>query len=202
MTLLTFFALYNALYILCEIFFRKFGMKEFFRKCAHIGTGIITFISFQYLERIEYIFLFIGFIISFFLIRKFRIFRFLDEKGRGYGDIYFIMGQLICILFREYDIRIAQSWLLILTFADGLAPFGKYLWKKNIFTSKTLGGSIIFFVISSIILIGLYGPKLSLFIIAFLWTLSEWFGKKGSDNLIIPIIICLSLLIHERILPL
>lgn len=199
MIVLVFLIAYNILYIGCEILFRILWKKEFFRKIAHIGTGTITLLSTQFLDIFQYIFLFIIFIVSFFLIRRYRIFRFLEEKWRWYWDIYFIIWQLICIIFLKYDRNITLSWLLILTFADGLAPIGRYIFSKRLYWNKTWWWSILFFILSNVILYFLFwwGPLIP--IVAFFWTIAELIGKKGSDNITIPIIITLSLTFYEKL---
>ncbi len=199
MIVLVFLAAYNILYIGCEILFRAFQNKELFRKIAHIGTGTITFFSTQFLGIYQYIFLFTIFIISFFLIWRFHIFRFIEEKGRWYWDIYFIIWQFICIIFLEYNRDIALSGLLILTFADGLAPIGKYIFSRKLYHDKTWWWSILFFVISSGALYHLFWWSMMIPIVAILWTIAELVGKKGSDNITIPIIITLSLTLYEKL---
>lgn len=199
MIVLVFLTAYNILYIGCEILFRIFWKKEFFRKIAHIGTGTITLLSTQFLDIVQYIALFIIFIISFLLTRRFQLFLFLEEKWRWYWDIYFIIWQLICIIFLQYDRNIALSWLLILTFADWLAPIGRYIISKKLYWNKTWWWSILFFILSSVMLYSLFWWGLIIPIVALLWTIAELIGKRGSDNVTIPVIITLSLTLYEKL---
>jgi dolichol kinase len=179
MEIIGFILAYNVLYVFCETGYRSlsgrdskerivagrwgntfcsvFRHREFWRKIAHIGTGSITFFSLGYLEIPDYLVLFAVFIVSFFIIRKYRLFKFLEGEGRGYGDLYFIAGQLVAVLFLRHDIVIAQVGLLVLTFADGLAPLGKFLWDKKTLHGKTYGGSLVFFVTSFAVAFAFYG---------------------------------------------
>lgn len=194
---------YNALYLISEFILRVFQKREFARKLAHIGTWIITIYSTEYLELSEYIILFLIFIVAFILLRRFKIFELILEEGRGYGDIYFILWQFLAILFLDYDRNITLATLLILTLADGLAPLGSVISKKKLHGMKTYAGSLIFYSTTLIILVGLYSWHPHFLFVAFLITCVELFSKKGTDNVLVPIVTILSLLVlHEGIFPL
>ena len=193
MSLITWILIYNALYIICECGYRFFGMQELWRKIAHIGTGLITFVSTYFLAFHEYSILFGFFFVSFLIIRRYHILRVFDGKWRWFGDLYFIFGQLIAIFFLEYDRNITEIWLLILTLADGLAPFGRRIWDKKIIFGKTYGWSLLFSLITLLIL--WYYFWFSLIIIpTLLFAVSaELLWYRGTDNILIPIFVCLSL---------
>lgn len=193
MSILIWILIYNALYIICEYGYRFFRMKELWRKMAHIGTGLITFTSTHFLVLSDYIVLFGFFFLSFLIIRKYHLFRIFDEKWRWCGDLYFIIGQLIAILFLEYDRTITEIWLLILTLSDGLAPFGKYVWSRKIIFGKTYGGSLLFGLITLLILSYYLWFSLTIIPLLTLAVLAELMWYKGTDNITIPAIVCMSL---------
>lgn len=203
MIVFLFFLAYNLLYLFSEYILRTFKKREWARKLAHIGTWIITLYSTNFLDIRQYIVLFIVFIIAFLLLRKFRLFELIHEEGRGYGDIYFIFWQFVALIFLEYDRNITLAILLILTLADGLAPFGAVISDKKLHGMKTYAGSLIFYAITLIILVTLYSWHPILLFIALLITFGELISKKWTDNIIVPLItlLCL-LLIHEGIFPL
>lgn len=201
MNLLTFFLLYNSLYLFLDFLYKnsKKNKKELFRKIAHIWTWIITFISLNFLNLKDYIILIPIFIIWFLFIRKFNIIEFVTDKKRGYWDIYFIIWQAILIVFMNYNITITKIWLLILTLSDWLAPFWKKIYKKNLYNKKTFWWSFLFFLVSILIFFTFYWFSFKIIIFSFLLTLVELFSFKWLDNIFLPFFSILILFYYDKI---
>ncbi len=199
MILIIFIIIYDFLYIICEIWYKIFWYQEISRKIAHIWTWLITFVSLNYLNFNQYLILCFFFLISFFITNKYNFFSFLITKNRGNWEIYFIFWQIICLFFLNYSLIITKISLLILTFADWLAPLGKYIINKKIYKNKTYWGSLLFLIISLLILyFYIWNINIVIFV-ALVWTLWELFWLKWSDNIIIPILLCFVLLIYEKL---
>lgn len=128
------------------------------RKIIHISNGFWALLL-AFIPRIFALFIIlIAFIYVFILSRpksKFgNIFRFSftlmarkEDWDKGYliGPSIYVGMILFCVLFIDY--RIAGSIFAILAFGDGFATIiGKKYGKRIIYHSKTLEGSISFFV--------------------------------------------------------
>ncbi len=191
--ILIFFLVYNFLYWFLDFYYKKYKKEEFFRKIAHIWTGLITFFSLNYLNLFDYWILFILFLIEFIFIRKYDLAKFITSNRRWYWDIYFIIWQTILIWFMNYNIFFTKIWLLILTLSDWLAPFWKNIFSKKIYKEKTIWGSFIFYLISLLILFFYFWFNLQIFLIALLITIIELISFKWLDNLLIPIFTIIAL---------
>ena len=194
MNILILFLVYNLLYWILDFFYKKGKTKkeELFRKIAHIWTWIITFVSLEYLILVDYGILVVLFLIEFIFIRKYDLVKFITTNKRWNWDIYFILGQAILILFINYNILFTKIWLLILTLADWLAPFWKDIFdikilKKKIYKQKTFWWSLIFYLISLVILFFYLGFSLKLFLIALFLTIIELISFKWLDNVLLPV---------------
>lgn len=122
----------------------------------------------------------------------------IEEKENLSGASYFLISALISIVFFSQEIAIFA--LSVLIFSDTCASLvGKYFGKIKIFT-KTLEGSMAFFVSAIMVLlylklfllyqINFYAAIFAIFIAC----ISELFAKKISidDNLLIPLVIGMS----------
>lgn len=78
-------------------------------------------------------------------VRQFRLSALLNhatETKRGYGETYFAASVLIMLAVSYVWPNLAGSRevsvaILITALADGLAPFGRYLWHHPLYGSKT-----------------------------------------------------------------
>ena len=89
-----------------------------------------------------------------------------------------------------FDERIAIASLLIMSIADPCASlFGQYFGQFKIYT-KTLEGSIIFFIVSGAILISFSISYMEVIIVSLICTIAELFSEKIKidDNFLIPTI--------------
>jgi len=200
MNIIVLFFIYNLLYLILDIFYKKYKKEELFRKIAHIWTGLITFFSLNYLVLYDYWILVILFLIEFIFIRKYDLVKFMTSNKRWYWDIYFILWQAILIWFMNYNIIFTQIWLLILTLSDWLAPFWKKFFNKKLYKEKTIWGSLVFFTISLLILFIYWWLNLQIFLIALFLTIIELISFKWWDNLLLPIFTILALYFYDKIL--
>ena len=199
MNTIIFFIIYNLLYSILDIFYKKYKKEELFRKIAHIWTWIITFISLDYLSLADYSVLVILFLIEFIFIRKYDLVKFMTSNKRWYWDLFFIIWQWVLIWFSSYNIVITKAWLLLLTLADWLAPFWKNIYNKKLYREKTFGGSIIFFLISLLILSFYFSLSIKIFLIALFLTIIELISFKWLDNVLIPIFTIIVLYFYDKI---
>jgi len=185
---------------LSEIFFQKKIPTFITRKIAHIGSGIIV-AFFPLLISLNTAII-IGVISSLFLIftKKYKLLNSIHNiEKSSIGDIIFAPSLTLCaILFWPIQPILFQTGALVLGLSDGFAGLiGEKLKMKpyNINSKKTLWGSIIFFIITFIILLTViyfqYLLSITLifyiFISSLLLTIIEALLTKGWDNLFIPI---------------
>lgn len=180
--------------------------SEIIRKSIHLICSLLPISYIYYFSREQIIFI-SGFISLCFVIveiaRKystkvqkyfFFIFNSLlreDEKTSKVTGATFLFVS-ITIIFIFFDKSTAIPAALILTIADSFAAIiGKKLGRKR-FLNKSVTGSMIFFILSSVILFLLL-PELGalIFLIVALLTIVEALALPVSDNLTLPISACL-----------
>lgn len=179
-----------------EFLYRRFGYAELARKFLHIIGGL----SFAYLLQntspmatgVVGCILFWGMIIG----RKYNICQLLDKKiSRWYGELYFMLWMMFIFVVNFFHPFFSLPMIGIVVFADGLAPFGKHIISHKIYHHKTLWGALVFFSITLGILITFIWYSWHLFFMAFILTLAELFSHKGLDNIVLPGVTFLLLLL-------
>jgi len=196
------------LFFITEYLWRsKKYTHETVRKFLHISLG--SFIAFWpfLISRYLIIALALGFILSIFLVRRFKylskkftIFKSVKKLDRqSHGELYFSIGILVASLLttNKYIFLVA---ILNLSISDGLAAIiGKKYGKSTKYTvfgaKKSLIGSLAFYVCALVILTAYYAfsnqsPSLSTILLfpPFL-TFIESLSTSGIDNLLIPIVV-------------
>ena len=180
--------------------------NEFLRKLIHLFDSIIP-LSLFFIEKnvlllilapITIIFIFldftrhhINFISKTYLFFFDRVTRNIEKKKNHVtGATYYLLGCLITVYFFD-NISIIMASLLIMSISDSCAALiGLKYGKTKIYNNKTLEGSFAF-LISTIIILSLFVPDLSLFELSFI-AISVTFVElisfyKMNDNLTIPI---------------
>ena len=112
-----------------------------------------------------------------------------DYEQRKLTGASYVCFSVIFVTF-FFDERIAIASLLIMSIADPCASlFGQYFGQFKIYT-KTLEGSIIFFIVSSAILISFSISYMEVIIVSLICTIAELFSEKIKidDNFLIPTI--------------
>ena len=133
------------------------------------------------------------------MVFKYNLVKFMTSNKRWYWDLFFIIWQWVLIWFSSYNIVITKAWLLLLTLADWLAPFWKNIYNKKLYREKTFGGSIIFFLISLLILSFYFSLSIKIFLIALFLTIIELISFKWLDNVLIPIFTIIVLYFYDKI---
>jgi phytol kinase len=210
--------LYLVLFGFTDLLYHTFKIAaEHTRKIVHIATGFISLTFPFYLNEIWQVALlcssFLGLMA---LSEKFKWFKSITSiKRKSYGSWLFAISVLICfIAFTRWGIEFFYLPVLILTVADPIAAIiGKKLNYKPLIIlgqTKTIGGSIAFFIAAILVSIGfseiarsfIYynlfsaGHYSYFILIALVATIAELFSTKGWDNLTIPLSVILMLLIY------
>lgn len=209
-----FLSLYGATAFLGELLYKKGIGSEYTRKGIHIISSLITFLLPMYLDK-PYV---IALLVTLTLLNIFshytHFFKGIEESGRkGIGSILYPTGVLIsAVIFLPERTQEFQAGVLVLGFSDGLAAIiGKKFGRRKlkIFTPKTLEGSMTFFITTFIISTSFLvlnanqynsiASYLSLIIFIILasinLTIIEALFSRGMDNLIIPTLGSLSVMV-------
>ena len=176
---------------------------EIARKFVHISVG--SFVAFWPFFMSDYvIYCICAAFVAVILITRFSgLFPSIHKVPRKtWGDILFPVG-IAGTLFLANDPWIFTAAILHLSLADGLAAlFGEKYGKKNAYKilgyKKTLAGNAAFFVISAAITTGLiwFEPGSfatialpTLFLVPIFTTTIEALAVRGSDNILVPILL-------------
>lgn len=185
---------------------RGYMTSEVGRKFVHITVG--SFVAFWpfFLTWNQIRLLSLTFIVAVVLSRTFNIFSAIHSVQRPtYGEFFFalVVGLLT---FITHSKAIYAAALLQMSVADGMAAivgveYGlkKERWRYYVFGhSKTIIGSLVFFLISAAILFGYSADTTRLvwylvLVIAAATTFIENIGIGGLDNLLAPLLVALVL---------
>ncbi len=208
-----------VLFALAEIMYHYMHIKvELTRKTVHFGTGILTLL-FPVMLHNHWLVLFLcsSFALILIVSLKFNLLKSINAIDRkSAGSICYPVSVYLCYLvYEHYGYAYYFFYLPILTLAicDPIAalcgktwPLGKYKVGND---HKTLMGSSMFFLSSFILSVFLvlysggfsFGISLILlcFIFAALTTFVEAISKNGYDNISIPIMSLIILIIEKSI---
>jgi dolichol kinase len=174
-----------------ELIKRKFSISsEITRRVVHIGAGLCTIIDFYYVPGWPFVILIttsIG-IIGFSYLKNF--FTSVHNVTRHtYGEIFLPFGSLSAYFISLNEPTAFLPALLIMTFADSLAGLTSDFLKQP---RKIWRGSLVFFVVALVILLITTRFELIFAIgIALAVTAVERYSPKGSDNLTVPAVTAL-----------
>lgn len=198
--------------IVLFLFLLIFGCAEFLykrktpsyitRKVVHIGGGIVA-ASLPFFVNLEIVIILgIGFFLLLVLSKRKNLLNSVHKiNDPSIGALLFAPSlTLTAIIFWPINTLIFQGATLVLGLSDGIAGIvgARYGKKKYSITgTKTIEGSLIFFLVTVLILFGvLYinnapltlNGALSVFGGSLLLTIVEAIFSRGWDNLFIPII--------------
>ncbi len=198
--ILSIFAIFIIL-VINEFIWRKRKIHgEFSRKFVHLTVG--SFVAFwpRYLSWTQIKLIGLIFLVSVIISKKVKIFQAIHSVQRPtYGEAFFALA-IIIVPFISQNKWVFTAAILQMSLADGLAAIiglrfgGKYSYIVLNHT-KTLVGTLTFFIASLLILIGFVhysGINLeftTLLIISFISSLLENIAIFGLDNLIVPLFI-------------
>lgn len=173
-------------------------MKELLRQLIHASGVFIVVLSYflkpNALILITVLLLFFV-IILFELDKKYNlplfssIFRLCKRDDDERGFIYFFVGIILTLIVFQFNMGVANASILILLFGDSASTIIGRRWGKHKIpysTSKTLEGSLSFFVVGLILAITQL-PLLPSLFGAFFGALTEAYSPVD-DNIPIPLI--------------
>jgi phytol kinase len=204
LALLAVFSVFVVL-LLAEYLSRYKGVhSELTRKLVHIVVGVFVafwpfFLSWSQIQLLS-----LAFLVVVIVSVKLNIFRAIHAVQRNaMGEILFaaVLGILAFIVTDKWVFAAA---MLHLSVADGLAAVVGLGWGENngykiLGHSKSVAGSVAFFICSILIMIAYvtFSPGTAT-PVSLLWlpvaaTLAENFAIKGTDNIVIPLLVGLVL---------
>lgn len=174
------------------------------RKFIHIGVGnwiIIAYFTFDnmWMAAIPPL----TFVAINFLSYRFNLFQAMERKeksGNDLGTVYFPLSLFFVVVadFLQFDALTTRAVMaiLVMTYGDGLsAVIGMRFKSAKLNRNKTVFGSLTMFVVTIIIGAILLESVLAMIVIAIVATVVELFSPRGFDNLTVPLVLYLLLLI-------
>ena len=165
------------------------------RKLAHFGGAGIAFFSPYFLEKAEIILICFALITCLLITRKTKILSSVQGVDRTtFGELFLPLGVIIStLLFLPENLSAFQFGILVMGISDGLAGIIGEKFAKNYFFvfshKKSLTGTAVFFI--TCLLIALFFTPLlpiNAFAAAFILTACELTLGYGLDNLLLPVI--------------
>lgn len=197
--------LFLSFFAVSEFLYKKGADVELTRKLVHFSGAFVTiFFPFIFESPITVLFLALGFSLIMFLSKKFGLLKSIHGiKRSSKGAFYHPIAIFICFLYANL---LGLPWfyvisILILGISDASAAlvgknYGKNEFIVEIGTTKTLEGSIAFFlssflIVHLILLLTTGFPRIECVLIALLIativTIFEGVSLGGADNLFIPL---------------
>lgn len=185
-------------------YFEKFD-KEASRKYIHILLSNWWLIAVAFFDNMFWAIIPpIAFVIINYISYKFDVIKVMERDGENkesLGTVYFAFS-LIPLVILSFGITnnpmIGMVGFFIMTYGDGFAAIaGKTIKSKQykIFgDTKSIAGSVVMFVTSLIITVGIFAYSntelffIKAIIISLIATILEAISAKGTDNLTVPII--------------
>ncbi len=182
---------------------RSFPQAEIVRKVVHIGTGNVILLAWWLkIPASVGITASILFSIITFLSYYFPFVPLINGVGRhSLGTFFYAVsiGVLVAVFWPLGQPQFAALGILVMTWGDGLAALvgqrlGRHpykIWGMQKSWEGSLTMAIVSFGVSSLILLGVYGPSLPVggiaLAVALVATGLEAFSKYGIDNLTVPL---------------
>ena len=193
---------FASFYVVLEHVYKKFNLRALnTRKIAHVVSGFGAIGLLYFLSVSQYVLVLAFFALFFSGALWYRVFNSIHlQERKTYGEVLYPIGILFALLISNGDPRIMVPSILVLTIAD---PAAELVGRRYSKSRKTIMGSLAFFLCTLCILLTTLIVTqqfsginlLSILVITFLATLGEWVSSYGTDNVTIPLIICLGLLI-------
>lgn len=186
---------------------RKIG-NELSRKIVHmVHAGAVAFwpffVSYKFVIGVELVFL-----AAVLLARYFKLFSWLRLVGRkSWGEFFFPLGIIATALLAPPPVVFCFA-ILHLALADSLAALaGQKFGKKNSYKifaqTKSISGSLVFWLVSLVLVSVFITLKPENGLMAITWpyvlfvpiaaTMLEAFAPAGTDNLTVPIFVAVAL---------
>jgi dolichol kinase len=185
--------LFGAVFAAIEVSKRKFNLPtEIMRRVAHISSGLLVIIDYLVLPAIPFVVMITSGGVLFLVLSRLNLFSSINNVQRHtFGQYVLTFGYLSAYLISLNKPEIFIPTVLILSFADALAGlYGTLTKAKN----RTVLGSVVFFIISLVILLSTGTQLLPALVIATSVTLVERVTPLGFDNVTVPLATALLLL--------
>lgn len=196
------FALTFALF-LCEYLWKRgFFKGEESRKAMHISGGLFVATWPLYLNwtQIKLLLIFTIFLVIF--VRYIGWFKsFYDIKRSSWGDLIYIITLAAISMFNP-PVLLFEAVVLNIALADGFAALvGSHLGNNNSYKvfghTKSVAGSLAFFITSLAIMFGLFwfgdlavqAPFYFLIVVSIAATAAENLGVLGLDNALVALVV-------------
>lgn len=185
-------------------YFEKFD-KEASRKYIHILLSNWWLIAVAFFDNMFWAIIPpIAFVVINYISYKFDVIKVMERDGENkesLGTVYFAFS-LIPLVILSFGITnnpmIGMVGFFIMTYGDGFAAIvGKTIKSKQykIFgDTKSIAGSVVMFVMSLIITVGIFAYSntelffIKAIVISLIATILEAISAKGTDNLTVPIV--------------
>ncbi len=175
----------------------KKGKGTYTRKIIHIGVSFSYLIFYKYFgASIHLIIVPITFVIINYLSYKKGIFKSMEEVS-SFGTVYYALSCLILAITTYFYPEFYPYFgigLFIMGIGDGLAPIiGQNIKSINIYKDKTLAGTLTVVIVALIVVIvfnNIFKINYEIWkiiLISIMSGLLEIIGKKGLDNLSLPV---------------
>lgn len=172
--------------------------EELARKIVHVLVGFSWFSIYYFLyPSIHFLIPSSMFIILNYISYKKDIFSMERKENRNLGTVFYALSMTIISLLAllNFDFLVPSAiGFFCMVIGDGLTPYFSTIFKsRKTINGKTLSGSIAMFSLSflvTFIVIQLFKIDINffeIFIIALFSMFFELVGKKGLDNLYVPI---------------
>jgi len=191
--------------VLAEIVRRRTHLhRELTRKIAHIGVAVAVsiwpfYLTWGYVQLLA-VLLLLGIMAAkyFHLTPSIH-----GVRRKSYGDALFALAILGVATFASSPAVFCAA-ILHLGLADGIAAIVGTKWGKGheyyvLGDRKSIPGSVAFFIVSLLILIGfniwaLHPASITtIIVLPFIATLFENIGLKGADNVTVPMLVVIAL---------
>lgn len=215
-----FLALLAAIVFFAELTSRRFQVrKAYLRKFVHVLTGTLLLLTPHFFKNWPFLFLAaVAFaVLNFCAINAQKLSSFNTSDKRSWGTVYYPVAFAVLLVFSwGRDLWILRVSLSLMVFADAAAGVAGLAWRKATplrlpGDQKSLQGSFVMFLSSFLIVLlsslaagrgGNLAPGQLLsqaLVVALIATSAEALSWRGSDNLSVPLLTALALLIlsHE-----
>lgn len=211
--LLIYSLIFSFIFLIAEVIYRVFKPdSEYTRKFVHITSGFISLSFTHFFNTVWPILIICGlFVIILAISKKYHFLDSINDINRkSVGSILYPIAILMAFTFFSLTGKPDYYYipLVIMFVSDPLAALAGRIYPIKIFRIeveiKSLGGSIVFFLSAlAILIIFMLTDKFHLtaslvfhlILIAVASTITEALSRKGTDNILIPLVVITMLFI-------
>jgi dolichol kinase len=197
-TFLLFVFAYIALFLIIDVLQKKvFTQVKWSRRATHVLSGVISFYLPVYLGKKQVMFIGAIFVLVLAFSKWQKMLAMHNTKRQTWGELFYPLTIMLMPFYTlPHAVEAFQFGVLILAFADGLAgatgDWLKYKPVKIMGNTKTLSGSVTFFITAFFSLIIMTGFSFEhpfvMVLLAMGLTGLEFILVYGTDNLVLPLL--------------